>query len=77
MLGGIYRPAEVRFHVRKMAEDRGGIFIEDKVIQIDPVEKVGTSNPASRYDMRRSPSIREVRFRQDLCSPGIWKVSFR
>lgn len=40
MLSGIYRPAEVRFHVKKMAEDRGGIFIEDKVIQIDPVEKV-------------------------------------
>jgi NADH dehydrogenase FAD-containing subunit len=40
MLSGIYPPEEVRFHVKKMAEDRGGIFIEDRVIRIDPVKKV-------------------------------------
>jgi len=39
MLSGILPPEEVRFHVKKMAEDRGGIFIEDKVIGIDPVKK--------------------------------------
>ena len=27
MLSGIYRPQEVRFHVRKLAEDRGAEFI--------------------------------------------------
>jgi NADH dehydrogenase FAD-containing subunit len=40
MLSGIYRPEEARFHVKKMAEDRGGTFIEDMVVRIDPVKKV-------------------------------------
>jgi len=36
LLSGIYRPQDVRFHVKKMAEDRGAFFLEDKVITIDP-----------------------------------------
>jgi NADH dehydrogenase FAD-containing subunit len=36
MLSGIYRPREVRFHVKKMAEDRGGVFVEDRVVRIAP-----------------------------------------
>jgi len=39
LLSGIYRPAEVRFHVRKMAEDRGGAFLEDRVVTVDPVRR--------------------------------------
>lgn len=39
MLSGIYRPREVRFHIKKLAEDRGGEFIEDKVAKIDPVNR--------------------------------------
>ena len=39
MLSGIYRPREVRFHVKKMTEDRGGEFIEDKVVKIDPFNR--------------------------------------
>jgi NADH dehydrogenase FAD-containing subunit len=35
LLSGIYRPQDVRFHVKKMAEDRGATFVEDKVIKID------------------------------------------
>ncbi len=35
MLSGRYRPQEVRFHVKKMVEDRGGSFIEDAVTQVD------------------------------------------
>jgi len=34
MLSGIYRPQDIRFHIRKMTEDRGGDFIEDRVIGI-------------------------------------------
>ncbi len=37
MLSGTYHPSEARFHVRKMAEDRGAAFIEDKVVKIDPI----------------------------------------
>jgi NADH dehydrogenase FAD-containing subunit len=39
MLSGIYRPQEVRFHGKKMVEDRGGIFVEDRVIQINPGQR--------------------------------------
>jgi NADH dehydrogenase FAD-containing subunit len=40
MLSGIYRPQEVRFHVKRMAQDRGGTFLEDKVMTIDPVKRI-------------------------------------
>jgi NADH dehydrogenase FAD-containing subunit len=36
MLSGIYRPWEVRFHIKKLAEHQGATFIKDKVIKIDP-----------------------------------------
>jgi len=36
MLSGIYRPQEARFHVRKMIEDRGGTFLRDRVIRVEP-----------------------------------------
>jgi NADH dehydrogenase FAD-containing subunit len=39
MLSGIYRPQDIRFHIRKMVEDRGGDFIEDRVINIKPQER--------------------------------------
>jgi NADH dehydrogenase FAD-containing subunit len=35
LLAGTYRPQEARFHVRKMAEDRGAAFVHDSVIRID------------------------------------------
>jgi NADH dehydrogenase FAD-containing subunit len=36
MLSGIYQPREVRFHGKKMVKDRGGFFIEDRVVKINP-----------------------------------------
>ena len=36
MLSGIYRPRDVRFNVRKMAEDRGASYVGDAVESIDP-----------------------------------------
>ena len=38
MLGGSYQPWEVRFHIKKLAEDRGAAFMQDKVVTFDPVE---------------------------------------
>lgn len=38
MLSGIYRPQDIRFHIKKMIEDRGGDFIEDTVIGIKTQE---------------------------------------
>ncbi len=37
LLSGIYQPRQVRFNIRKMAEDRGAAFIEDDAVRIDPV----------------------------------------
>jgi len=39
LLSGIYRPQDVRFHVKEMAEDRGASFIEDRVVRINPVQR--------------------------------------
>jgi len=39
MLSGMYRPQDIRFHIKKMTEDRGGDFIEDRVIGIKPQER--------------------------------------
>jgi NADH dehydrogenase FAD-containing subunit len=40
LLSGIYRPQEVRFHIKKMAEDRDAAFVQDTVTRIDPEQKV-------------------------------------
>jgi NADH dehydrogenase FAD-containing subunit len=40
MLSGIYRPREVRFHVRRMAENRGAVFLKDRVERVLPEERV-------------------------------------
>lgn len=53
LLSGIYRPAEVRFHVKKMAEDRGAVFLEDRVIKVEPARRVLIlgSGEELRYDV--------------------------
>ena len=40
VLSGTYAPSEIRFHVRKMTEDRGGRFVEDEVVRVDPRERI-------------------------------------
>jgi NADH dehydrogenase FAD-containing subunit len=40
LLGGSYRPQDVRFHIKKMAEDRGAVFVQDTVARIDPDKKI-------------------------------------
>ena len=40
MLSGIYNPQEVRFHIKKLAEDHGATFIEGKAIKIDPIRRL-------------------------------------
>ena len=39
LLSGIYRPEETYFNVKKMAENGGAVFIEDKVVRIHPPQK--------------------------------------
>ncbi|UCG38969.1 MAG: FAD-dependent oxidoreductase [bacterium] len=36
MLAGIYRPQEVRFNVRRTVTGRGGRFVQDRAVGIDP-----------------------------------------
>ena len=40
LLSEIYRPQDVRFHIKKMVENRGASFIQDTVTRIDPDRKV-------------------------------------
>lgn len=40
MLSGIYRPEEIRFHVKKMVEDRGAAFVEGHVVRVDPAQRL-------------------------------------
>ncbi len=61
MLSGIYNPSEVRFHVKKMAEERGAEFIEDNVVKIDPVDRRLFCVPVGTSFTMWSPSIREAR----------------
>jgi NADH dehydrogenase FAD-containing subunit len=35
LLAGIYRPRDIRFHVQKTITNRGGEFIEDRVVRVD------------------------------------------
>lgn len=36
MLSGMYSPHEIRFNVKKMIENRGGTFIEDIIVRVNP-----------------------------------------
>lgn len=40
MLSGVYKPQEIRFNVRKLTQSRGGEFIEDIVVSVDPDKRV-------------------------------------
>ena len=40
LLGGTYRPRDVRFHIKKMVEDRGAVFVQDTVTRIDAAKKI-------------------------------------
>ncbi len=40
VLSGIYGPEEVRFHIKKMAEDRGGEFVVGTVVRVDPRRRI-------------------------------------
>ncbi len=40
LLGGTYRPQDVRFHIKKMAEDRGAVFVQDTVARIELDKKI-------------------------------------
>ena len=40
MLSGFYKPQEVRFNVKQLTESRGGEFIEDTVVSVDPGKRL-------------------------------------
>ncbi len=62
MLSGIYHPREARFHIKKLAEDRGAAFIEGKAVKVDPVSALFFWNPARRSITTSRPSIRGATF---------------
>ena len=75
LLSGEYAPRDLRFNVRRMTEDRGGRFVEDAVVRVDPVQRrlyrqrgapipydVVSFNTGSgvAFDAPRDPGIRSV-----------------
>ncbi len=53
LLGGTYRPQQIRFHVRRMVEKRGAAFVEDRVVRIEPDRRrlLLASGEALDYDV--------------------------
>ena len=39
LLSRMYRPQQARFHIAKMVRDRGGSFVQDTVVRIDPANR--------------------------------------
>jgi NADH dehydrogenase FAD-containing subunit len=40
MLSGIYEPREIRFHLEKLAADRGGMFIKGRVVRVKASDRL-------------------------------------
>jgi NADH dehydrogenase FAD-containing subunit len=53
LLGGTYRPQQIRFHIRRLVEKRGAAFVEDRVVRVEPerCRLVLASGEALEYDV--------------------------
>lgn len=53
LLSGMYSPEEIRFHIQRMAEDRGSSFVRDTVARVDARRRVLylSSGNEIRYDV--------------------------
>jgi len=72
LLSGIYQPWEIRFHVKRLAENQGATFIKDKVIKIDPTQKLLllSSGEAVKYDVVSFNTGSEVPIESLTAAPG-------
>jgi NADH dehydrogenase FAD-containing subunit len=72
MLSGIYRPWEVRFHIKKLVEHQGATFIKDKAIKIDPGRRLLflSSGEKMNYDIVSFNTGSEVPFESLIPTPG-------
>jgi len=72
LLSGIYQPWEVRFHVKRLAENQGTTFIKAKVTRIDPDQKLLflSSGETVKYDVVSFNTGSEVPVESLTTSPG-------
>jgi NADH dehydrogenase FAD-containing subunit len=72
MLSGIYRPWEVHFHIKKLAEQQVATFIKDKVIKIDPSRRLLflSSGESVHYDIVSFNTGSEVPVESLVPTPG-------
>ena len=72
LLSGIYQPWEVRFHVKRLAENQGTTFIKAKVARIDPDQKLLflSSGETVKYDVVSFNTGSEVPVESLTTSPG-------
>ena len=72
LLSGIYQPWEVRFHVKRLAENQGTTFIKARVARIDPDQKLLflSSGETVKYDVVSFNTGSEVPVESLTTSPG-------
>jgi NADH dehydrogenase FAD-containing subunit len=72
LLSGIYQSWEVHFHVKRLAENQGATFIKDKVIKIDPDQKLLllSSGQTVKYDVVSFNTGSEVPMESLTTAPG-------
>ncbi len=72
LLSGIYQPWEVRFHVKRLAENQGATFIKDKVVKIDPDQELLllSSGETLKYDVVSFNTGSEVPIESLTSAPG-------
>ena len=68
MLAGAYKPEEVRFHVRKLVEDRGASFIGSEVVGVEQDERLLHLENGERV------SYDAVSFNVGSIVPNPWKT---
>jgi NADH dehydrogenase FAD-containing subunit len=77
MLSGLYQPQEIRFNVKRLTEARGGEFIEDTVVAVDPVKRLIhlQSGAAAAYDVISFNTGSEIATGPvDASHPNLFKV---
>ena len=77
MLGGTYRPEQIRFPTRLQVESRGGKFIRDRVIHINPSRQQVTLAQSATpipYDVLSCNAGSSVTGKEQQTSPDIFPV---
>ncbi len=76
MLGGTYKPDDIRFATKDVVNKQGGIFVKDKVVKIDPDKKEVFTKTGSifSYDVLSFNAGSYVPVKENLQGDNIYSV---